>query len=276
MRQLHQGSPPLPRTASPQRGRCRADHVHLSERGQRRTCTQASALRFPRARAEPSPQEHQPRRDRSTPLALTTAMQGTAFTPRSKLPLRTVGAVNGDLVVDRQVRTPGVRVPDGAPPALDARQHERSIPPRRPPVPLGGPWWPPGTESVAPAPPGVGAHAPRAPEAATGAWAIESAALPLLVSAREATTSETAASSQRRSRRACTERARPRSRRTISRRAFISHFIVGLGLDPVRVKNIVGHASVSVTLNTYAEEFDKAMHRDDLMARIEKTGFGAV
>jgi hypothetical protein len=42
------------------------------------------------------------------------------------------------------------------------------------------------------------------------------------------------------------------------------------------VKNIVGHSSVSVTLNTYAEEFDKAKHRDDLMARIEKAGFGAV
>jgi hypothetical protein len=33
---------------------------------------------------------------------------------------------------------------------------------------------------------------------------------------------------------------------------------------------------VSVTLNVYAEEFDKAMHRDDLMARINQAGFGAV
>jgi hypothetical protein len=31
-----------------------------------------------------------------------------------------------------------------------------------------------------------------------------------------------------------------------------------------------------LTLNTYADEFDRAMHRDDLMARIEKAGFGAV
>jgi hypothetical protein len=52
--------------------------------------------------------------------------------------------------------------------------------------------------------------------------------------------------------------------------------IVGLGLDPVRVCKIAGHSSVSVTLNRYAEEFDKAMHRDDLMARIDKAGFGAV
>jgi integrase len=60
------------------------------------------------------------------------------------------------------------------------------------------------------------------------------------------------------------------------RRTFISHLILRLGLDPVRVAKIVGHANVSVTLNTYAEEFDKAMHRDDLMQRIEKAGFGAV
>ncbi len=29
-------------------------------------------------------------------------------------------------------------------------------------------------------------------------------------------------------------------------------------------------------LNTYSEEFDKAMHRDDLFARIEKAAFGSV
>jgi hypothetical protein len=32
---------------------------------------------------------------------------------------------------------------------------------------------------------------------------------------------------------------------------------------------------VTVTLNRYAEEFDKAMHRDDLIARINKAGFGS-
>lgn len=60
------------------------------------------------------------------------------------------------------------------------------------------------------------------------------------------------------------------------RRTFISHLILGLGLDPVRVAKIAGHSNVSVTLNTYAEEFDKALHRDDLFARIERAGFGAV
>jgi integrase len=60
------------------------------------------------------------------------------------------------------------------------------------------------------------------------------------------------------------------------RRTYISHLILGLGLDPVRVAKIAGHSNVSVTLNTYAEEFDKAMHRDDLMQRIEQAGFGAV
>jgi hypothetical protein len=33
---------------------------------------------------------------------------------------------------------------------------------------------------------------------------------------------------------------------------------------------------VSVTLNVYADEFDKAMHRDDLIVRINKAGFGSV
>jgi integrase len=60
------------------------------------------------------------------------------------------------------------------------------------------------------------------------------------------------------------------------RRTYISHLILGLGLDPVRVAKIAGHSNVSVTLNTYAEEFDKAMHRDDLLARIERAGFGAL
>jgi integrase len=60
------------------------------------------------------------------------------------------------------------------------------------------------------------------------------------------------------------------------RRTFISHLILGLGLDPVRVSKIAGHSNVSVTLNVYADEFDQAMHRDDLRARIEQAGFGAV
>jgi integrase len=62
----------------------------------------------------------------------------------------------------------------------------------------------------------------------------------------------------------------------VLRRTFISHLIVGLRLDPVRVSRIAGHSNVSVTLNTYADEFDKAMHRDDLMGRIKAAGFGAV
>jgi hypothetical protein len=44
----------------------------------------------------------------------------------------------------------------------------------------------------------------------------------------------------------------------------------------VRVAKIAGHANVSMTLDRYADEFDKAMHQDDLRARIERAGFGAV
>ena len=33
---------------------------------------------------------------------------------------------------------------------------------------------------------------------------------------------------------------------------------------------------MSVTLNTYADEFDKALHKDDLLTRIDNAGFGAI
>jgi integrase len=49
------------------------------------------------------------------------------------------------------------------------------------------------------------------------------------------------------------------------RRTFIFHLILRLGVDPVRVAKIAGHSNVTVTLNTYADEFDKARHRDDLV-----------
>jgi integrase len=60
------------------------------------------------------------------------------------------------------------------------------------------------------------------------------------------------------------------------RRTFISHLILGLNLDPVQVAKIVGHSNVSLTLNTYADEFDKARHQNDLFERIERSGFGSV
>jgi hypothetical protein len=41
------------------------------------------------------------------------------------------------------------------------------------------------------------------------------------------------------------------------------------------VENIAGHSIVNATPNTYAAEFDTAMNRDDLLTRIEKSGFGA-
>jgi hypothetical protein len=31
-----------------------------------------------------------------------------------------------------------------------------------------------------------------------------------------------------------------------------------------------------MTMNVYADEFDKAQHRDDLMARISRANFGSV
>ena len=45
------------------------------------------------------------------------------------------------------------------------------------------------------------------------------------------------------------------------RRTFISHLVIGLGLDPVRVQKIAGHSNVSVTLNTYAHLWPNANDR---------------
>lgn len=59
------------------------------------------------------------------------------------------------------------------------------------------------------------------------------------------------------------------------RRTFISHLILSLKLDPLQVSKIAGHSRPSMTLDVYAEEFDRAMHRDELKARIEAAGFGA-
>jgi integrase len=59
------------------------------------------------------------------------------------------------------------------------------------------------------------------------------------------------------------------------RRTFISHPMTRLGLDQVRVSKMAGHANVSVTLNVDADAFDKATHRDHLIARINR-GFGTV
>jgi hypothetical protein len=47
-------------------------------------------------------------------------------------------------------------------------------------------------------------------------------------------------------------------------------------LRNVRQARIAGHATVTQTFDTYPQEFDKAMHRDDLIARIEAEGFGRV
>jgi integrase len=57
------------------------------------------------------------------------------------------------------------------------------------------------------------------------------------------------------------------------RHIFASQLIVGLGLDPVRVSKQLGHTNAGFTASTYAHEFERARHADDLRKRVDD-GFG--
>src|SRR5581483_7334419 len=39
---------------------------------------------------------------------------------------------------------------------------------------------------------------------------------------------------------------------------------------------VAGHLNIGVTLNVYADKFHEAQHRDDLFARIKRSGFAAI
>lgn len=57
------------------------------------------------------------------------------------------------------------------------------------------------------------------------------------------------------------------------RHTFASQLIVGLGLDPVRVSKQLGHTNAGFTASTYAHEFERARHADDLRKQMSD-GFG--
>jgi integrase len=57
------------------------------------------------------------------------------------------------------------------------------------------------------------------------------------------------------------------------RHTFASHLIVDLQLDVVQVSRILGHASVSTTLDVYAHLFDEARHSADIRARMAHSAF---
>jgi hypothetical protein len=49
--------------------------------------------------------------------------------------------------------------------------------------------------------------------------------------------------------------------------------VIGLGLDPVRVSKQLEHTNAGFTASTYAHEFERARHADDLRKQIGG-GFG--
>jgi hypothetical protein len=62
----------------------------------------------------------------------------------------------------------------------------------------------------------------------------------------------------------------------VLRHTFASHLIVDLHLDVVQVSRILGHASVSTTLDVYAHLFDEARHAADIRARMAGSAFAGL
>jgi integrase len=60
------------------------------------------------------------------------------------------------------------------------------------------------------------------------------------------------------------------------RHTFASHLIIDLHLDVVQVSRILGHASVSTTLDVYAHLFDEARHAADIRARMAVSAFAGL
>jgi integrase len=60
------------------------------------------------------------------------------------------------------------------------------------------------------------------------------------------------------------------------RHTFASHLIIDLQLDVVQVSRILGHASVSTTLDIYAHLFDEARHSANIRARMAHSAFAGL
>jgi integrase len=57
------------------------------------------------------------------------------------------------------------------------------------------------------------------------------------------------------------------------RHTFASHLIIDLGLDVAQVSRILGHASVTTTLNIYTHLFDDARHATEIRTRMAASPF---
>jgi hypothetical protein len=57
------------------------------------------------------------------------------------------------------------------------------------------------------------------------------------------------------------------------RHTFASHLVIDLGLDVAQVSRILGHASVTTTLNIYTHLFDDARHATEICTRMAASPF---
>lgn len=60
------------------------------------------------------------------------------------------------------------------------------------------------------------------------------------------------------------------------RHTFASHLIVDLGLDVAQVSRILGHASITITLEVYTHLFDNARHSRELRTRMGASPFASL
>lgn len=60
------------------------------------------------------------------------------------------------------------------------------------------------------------------------------------------------------------------------RHTFASHLIIDLGLDVAQVSHILGHASVSITLDVYTHLFERARHAGEVRTKMAVSAFAAL
>jgi len=60
------------------------------------------------------------------------------------------------------------------------------------------------------------------------------------------------------------------------RHSFASHLIIDLALDVVQVSRILGHASVTITLDVYTHLFDQARHSSEVRTKMAASAFAAL
>jgi integrase len=60
------------------------------------------------------------------------------------------------------------------------------------------------------------------------------------------------------------------------RHTFASHLIIDLGLDVAQVSRILGHASVTITLDVYTHLFDQARHAGEVRTKMAASAFAAL